>query len=86
MTDNIKPIRKEIPVDETLVKMLEEMVEEAKNGDLLSIAGVILDGKGNNINFTSVEITDELKMLGALSILVDTYKLEHLTEWEYDDE
>ena len=83
--DNITPLHKPAPIDVEMVAMLEQMVIEAKEGSLLSIVGVILDADGNNINFTSVEPTDELKMLGALEILRDEYKLEHLTEYEFDE-
>jgi hypothetical protein len=58
--------------------MLSEMLEEAKSGKLLSIAGCMFDAGGDNINFTSVEPEDELKMLGGLMILVDDYKFNHL--------
>ena len=85
MTDNITQITKPAPVDAEMIEMLEEMVIEAKEGKLLSVAGVILDASGDNVNFTSVEPTDELKMLGALNILLDSYKLEHLTEYDIED-
>lgn len=72
------------PIDESLIEMLEAMLKDAKEGNLVSLVGAYLDGSGENYNFTSVEPTDELKMLGAIDILKDAYKLEHLTEWEYE--
>jgi hypothetical protein len=74
------------PLDDSLVEMLETMVSEAKEGKLLSIVGVYLNQSGENFNFTSVEVDDELKLLGCLDILKDEFKVEHLTDWEEYDE
>lgn len=75
----------EIEVDEDLVALLEDMVEDAKLGKIQSIVGVVLDEAGENIEFSSVEPVDELKMYGALHVLCNTYKDERLTEWETDE-
>lgn len=73
-------------IDETLVLLLETMVLEARDGRIKNIVGVILKD-GSAVPFSNVLINDELKMLGALDILKDFYKTEHLDQYsEYEDD
>ena len=74
-----------IEVDEDLVKLLEDMVTEAKEGKIKSIVGVVLDDEGVNLEFSSCEVDSELAMYGALHLLCGVFKDEHLTDYEFDE-
>lgn len=73
-------------IDETLVHMLESMVQEAKEGRISSLAGVYIDDAGTNIEFTSIEPSEDYTMFGMLQHFCTTYQNEHLIEWEYDED
>ncbi len=72
-------------IDDSLIKLLEGMLEAAKNGEISSLVGVYLDDEGTNIEFTCVDPSEEYAMFGALNKLVLTYNDEHLTEYTYDE-
>lgn len=66
--------------DPELVELLEIMTQEAREGKITSIVGITLEDE-QPLPFTCVEVGDELKMLGALTYLIDAYKNEHLSEF-----
>jgi hypothetical protein len=74
-----------LEIDETLVELLESMLQEVKEGKIKSIAGTVLDDDGVNLEFSSCEIGSELAMLGALHVLPEVFKDEHLTQYEFED-
>lgn len=71
--------------DQSLIEMLEEMVEDAKAGRLLSIVGCYLDQSGENYDFMWIEPTEELKVLGCLEMLKENYKVEHIIGIDYEE-
>ena len=71
--------------DETLVELAENLLNHVKKGTIASIAGAIITADGELINFSSVENKSSTLMLGGLYLLIDAYKDEHLTEYEFDD-
>ncbi len=72
--------------DPSLVALLEMMTQEAREGRISSVVGVIWESD-MPIPFTCVEVGQEFAMLGALTYLVDAFKHEHLDEYyEVDDE
>jgi len=77
-------LHKKTTPNESLIMMLEEMLADAKECRLLSIAGTYFDEEGQQIDFTYIEPLDELKMLGALELLKDYYKINEVME--YDEE
>ena len=68
--------------DETLLELAENLLKHVKLGTIQEIAGVIITADGENINFSSVQTSSDVKMLGALYLLIDDYKTEHLTDYE----
>ena len=68
--------------DETLLELAENLSKHVKLGTIQDIAGVIITADGENINFSSVQTSSDVKMLGALHLLIDDYKTEHLTDYE----
>ena len=68
--------------DSSLVALLEEILVMARKGEITSIAGVFLH-EHYPMEFTCVDLGDEVTMLGAIDLLKDAYKREHLSE---DDE
>ena len=74
-----------LEIDDSLVELLESMIKEVKEGKIKSIAGTVLDEEGVNLEFSSCEIGSELAMLGALHILTEVFKDEHLTQYEFED-
>lgn len=90
MKGEIKEIkRKEIAAtaDASLVALFEELLINAREGKITSVIGVFMDDH-IPIPFTCVDLGDELNMLGAIEVLKDAYKLEHLSdvyeEMEYE--
>lgn len=67
--------------DSSLVALLEEILLLARKGEITSIAGVFLHDH-DPIEFTCVDLGDEVTMLGAIELLKDAYKLEHLQDDE----
>ena len=71
--------------DDTLVELAENLLKFVKNGAIQSIAGAVVTKDGELTNFSSVENKSSTLMLGGLYLLIDAYKDEHLTEYEFDD-